>query len=117
MYFVTFMVAGRYLNQFVGTPFGGVLTFDVSVDSNVAGTYTTTDLMPYTDKVAQVALTAGSHRLSFHATGTTAAVPDQTAFIDKVSVTPVPEPNSMLAIGAALGGLGIARQWLRRKQS
>jgi hypothetical protein len=117
MYVVTFMLAGRYFNSLVGTPFGGVLTFDVSVDSNVAGTYTTTDSMPYTSKFAQVPLTSGSHRLTFHATGTTAAVPDQTAFIDKVSVTAVPEPNSMLAIGAALGGLGVARQWLRRRRS
>jgi hypothetical protein len=129
-YFVSFLVAGRWLNPGGNFPaFGGVLTFDVSVDSTVVGTYTTSDLMPYTQKSASIFLTAGSHQLKFLATSTTAAVADQTAFLDKVAVATVafpnvfpppvaavPEPNSMLAIGAALGGLGVARQWLRRKK-
>ena len=127
-YFVSFMVAGRWMYPGGSFPaFGGVLTFDVSVDSTVVGTYTTSDLMPYTPKSASTFLTAGTHQLKFLATSTTAAVADQTAFIDKVAVATVafpafppaavPEPNSMRAIGAALGGLGVARQWLRRRQS
>ena len=92
---------------------GGDQTYNVLLNGNLIGSFTTTDDEAFTSELRSGTLVAGTNTLSFVGTDLTKLASDQTAFIDNVSVTAVPEPMTLSIFGAGLAGAAALRR--RRK--
>jgi hypothetical protein len=92
--------------------YAGDQTYEVLLDGNVLGTYSTVSGQAFTPEGFSLGiLSAGSHTLEFE--GLVAA--DETSFLDAVSVTSVPEPAAWALMLAGIGGLGVALRVSRRR--
>ena len=103
---ITWLDAGR-------PDFGSVAgdqSYDVLLNGNVLGTFSTVSGQAFTLETTTADLLAGSNILSFVGLSTA----DQTAFIDRASVNSVPEPLTLSLFGAGLAGIGVLR---RRKHA
>ena len=110
-YALAYYVEGRWSAD----PDGGALSYQVTLDSSVIANDSTTNYQAWTPKSYTFSATAGTHTLAF----TGVSVPpgrstDQTAMLDAVAITSVPEPGAgaMLAAGSLLG-LALGRRRLR----
>jgi hypothetical protein len=91
-YDLSFSYAGRSYD-------GGTTTFAVSVDGHVVDILSPSSGQPLTSQSFDISLVGGNNSLAFTATGVSGN--DETAFIDHVSVTSVPEASTVIA-GALL---------------
>src|SRR5205085_6971400 len=93
---------------------GGLLPFDVFLDGSLIGSDASATGMPFQPRTMQFLASAGTHTLSFRGRR---PVPDpnvfqdNTAFLDSVSLTTVPEPSALLL--AAVGAAGLVRRRCR----
>jgi PEP-CTERM motif len=97
--------------------FAGDQTYQVSLNSSVVGTYSTTSGVGFNDEVASLGfLSSGLYTLTFLGLPTNHSTSDETAFIDNVSVTAaVPEPSTWAML--ILGFLGTGFMAYRRKNT
>lgn len=93
---------------------GGDQTYDVLLNGSLIGSFSTTDGQAFTSELKLATLVAGINTLTFEGTDLTKLATDQTAFIDNVSVTGVPEPLTLSVFGAGLVGAAALRR--RRKK-
>ncbi|GMU20483.1 MAG: hypothetical protein AMXMBFR13_05800 [Phycisphaerae bacterium] len=115
---VSFPTAGQYELRYweAGRPssgHSGELTYEVRLDSVTIATSSTYSAQPYLLRTFTFSADAGPHVLSFAA----AAHPntDDSAFLDDISITLVPEPASLLLLAA--GGLVILRRRIPARPS
>jgi hypothetical protein len=105
-YDLSFSYAGRSYD-------GGNTTFTVSVDSIVVGTLNPYSGQSLTPQSMNISLVSGNHTLAFTAAGVSGN--DETAFIDNVSVSAVPEPTTMVAGALLLLPFGMSTLRILRK--
>ncbi len=104
-YLLTWWDAGRT------NPFGlwdGDQTYVVKMDGPVVASFSTVTGQPFTQHSLLVTLTSGSHSLRFSHLDAVAG--DHSAYIDAVSLAPVPEPaTASLLLAGFLGLAGLLR--------
>jgi hypothetical protein len=93
---VSWYEAGRQNN-------GGVENYEVLLNNVVLGTYTTSQSQPFILETLVGTLVAGSNTLEF--LGLTTNPPDETAFIENVSVSSAPLPSTWTMLIAGFVGL------------
>ncbi len=99
---LTFLDAGR---SFFG-PYNGDQTFQVWIDGNLLGTFSTVSNSNFAlQAINNIDLTAGSHTLMFLTLNPLGG--DETAFVDNINLTEVPEPATIALFGAGLIGFGL----------
>jgi hypothetical protein len=86
----------------------------VSVDGNPVGTFQPPGTNYSAFTTVPLLLTAGSHTFTFTGLGGTTGT-DNTAFVDLVTITAIPEPASVVLAG--LGSLGLLGLVRRRRAS
>ena len=106
------LAAGTYTLSWSDANRGANQTYSVLFDGEAVGTYHTVAGAGW-DSESVTFTTAGGSGLSFVG-GTSFGDTDATSFIDKVSVTAVPEPTSLLMMAVATLGL---LAWRRRTQA
>ncbi len=106
------LAAGTYTLSWSDANRGANQTYSVLFDGAAVGTYHTVAGAGW-DMESVIFTTDGGTGLSFVG-GTSFGTTDATSFIDKVSVTAVPEPTSLLMMAVATLGL---LAWRRRTQA
>jgi len=109
-YRLTYWIAGR--NS--GDPSGGSLTYKVFLDAGLIAEDSTVDHQAWTLKSYEFAATAGTHTLKFEGVGTPPGrLADQSALLDAVGISAVPESSTWVAgLATLLGAAGVV---IRRK--
>jgi PEP-CTERM motif len=94
----------------------GDQTYRVSLNSTVIGTYSTVSGVGFNNEVANLGfLSGGSYTLTFLGLPTDQSTLDETAFLDNVNVSAVPEPSTWAMLILGFLGLGFAAH--RRKNA
>jgi len=93
---------------------GGNTTFEVLVNSTLVDTVNTTTGEALTGQTLNISLNSGNNILEFLVIAPTDDS-DNTAYIDNVSVTPVPEPATMVASAMLLLPFGISTLRILRR--
>jgi hypothetical protein len=105
-YSISWMDAGR--PDIYGGCCRGDQTYQVSLNSTIIGTYSTVTGVGFDKQFANLGnLSGGSYTLTFLGLSTTQSTSDETAFIDGVNISAVPEPATwaMMIIGFVGTGL------------
>jgi hypothetical protein len=93
-------------------PYNGDQTFQVWIDSTLIGTFSTVSNSNFVLQIINgIVLTSGYHTLTF--LGIDPLGGDETAFLDDINLTQVPEPSTIALFGAALLAFGA---FYRRRQ-
>ncbi|HOC00357.1 MAG TPA: DUF4082 domain-containing protein, partial [Verrucomicrobiota bacterium] len=96
LYELSYLVAGRRADS-PARPYDGNLAYVVQLDGVGIGSDATVSFQPFTGKTFTFQATAGSHSLSFVATGTSG---DHVAFFDAVTLVPRRMPAIIVRSGA-----------------
>lgn len=108
-YVLTWWDAGRAQPA---VDYGGNQTYVVKIDGpTVVGTYSTITDQPFTPHSLTLPLSAGLHTIRFSGQVIDS---DQSAYLDMVSLAPVPEPQAHLSL---LLGLGALAAMARRRRT
>lgn len=110
-YSLSYYIAGRQYDD----PNGGSLNYQVLLDTTVLESDSTADFQGWTLKSVTLVAPAGSYQLSFDGVSVPSGRSnDQTAFVDAITITAVPEPVEFAAVAAlALVAFGAWRRTRR----
>jgi hypothetical protein len=107
---LNFLSGGRPDN--FGTE-GGDQTYLVELDGSTVASFSTASGQVFTlETVLLRGVSAGSHTLTFQGLS---AIGDESAFLDNVSLVPVPEPATWTLMAAGFSALGAATYWRRKR--